>query len=230
MSQPPSKQLLPRIITGVFSLLVFILLWFGVAGRITWWTGWIFLLAFIIFVSILVWRLSKADPELLQERNRPADAAEDWDRRIMGAYTVFLVVLLLITALDGGRYGWSTVPLGVQLLGWSLLVMAGWIVWQVMVTNAYLSSWARLQDDRGQVVVQEGLYRTVRHPMYLGIILAFLGLPLALGSYWALVPGIIIGGLFIYRTYREDQLLVAGLEGYDQYAQKVKHRLLPGIW
>jgi protein-S-isoprenylcysteine O-methyltransferase Ste14 len=99
-----------------------------------------------------------------------------------------------------------------------------------MAVNAYLSSWARIQEDRGQVVVTEGLYATVRHPMYLGIAIGFAGIPLALGSWWALIPGLMIVGLFVYRTAREDRMLRQKLPGYEEYAAKVRHRLLPGIW
>lgn len=227
----PSPEVMPsRILSGVLGLAIFALAWFGIAGRVNWWQGWAFLLAFIIYVSILVWRLSKVNPELVQERNLPAEKAEAWDRVVMGLYSVVLVILLTVCALDGGRYAWSTVPLGVQMIGWILLVVAGAMVWQVMKTNAYLSSWARIQDDRSQVVVEEGLYQRIRHPMYLAIILAFLGIPLALGSWWGLIPSFLIVGLFVYRTYREDQMLIEGLAGYIEYTHKVRYRLLPGIW
>jgi protein-S-isoprenylcysteine O-methyltransferase Ste14 len=99
-----------------------------------------------------------------------------------------------------------------------------------MAVNAYLSSWARIQEDRGQVVVTEGLYGYVRHPMYLGITIGFAGVPLALGSWWALIPGLMIVGVFVYRTAREDRMLRQKLPGYADYAEKVRHRLLPGIW
>ena len=96
--------------------------------------------------------------------------------------------------------------------------------------NDYLSSWARIQDDREQAVVKEGLYRHIRHPMYLGIILGFLGIPMVLNSWWAMIPSVIIVGLFVYRTYREDKMLIDSLVGYAEYTEKVKYRLLPGIW
>ena len=99
-----------------------------------------------------------------------------------------------------------------------------------MMTNAYLSSWARIQEDRGQVVIQEGLYQYIRHPMYLGIIMSFLGIPLLLASWWTMVPCLFNIGLFVYRTYREDMMLVDGLAGYVEYTQKVRYRLVPGIW
>jgi protein-S-isoprenylcysteine O-methyltransferase Ste14 len=143
---------------------------------------------------------------------------------------VILVVLLVVSALDGGRYAWSTVPWGVQMIGWMLLAMAGVMVWNVMMTNTYLSSYARLQGERGQVVIQEGAYRHIRHPMYLGIIVGFLGLPLVLSSWWAMIPSAVIAGLFVYRTYREDQMLIGGLAGYAEYTTRVRYKLLPGIW
>ena len=230
MNKSKSKTTHSQILRGILGLAVFILLWFGIAGRFTWVQGWAFLLAFIAYVSGLVWRLSKLNPELVRERNQPAEKAEPWDRVVMGIYMVILVILWIVTALDGGRYRWSFIPLGIQLIGWLLLILACLLIWHVMMTNAYLSSWARLQEDRGQVVVQEGAYRRIRHPMYLGIILAFLGIPLALGSWWAMIPSIVIDGLFVYRTYREDLMLIQGLAGYAEYTESVRYRLLPGIW
>jgi protein-S-isoprenylcysteine O-methyltransferase Ste14 len=230
LNEPLRKVILSRIVTGTLGLAVFTLAWFGIAGRVNWWQGWAFLLTFIIYVSILVRRLLKLDPALVRERNRPADKAEAWDRVVMGIYSVILVVLLVVSALDGGRYAWSTVPWGVQMIGWMLLAMAGVMVWHVMMTNTYLSSYARLQEERGQVVIQEGAYRHIRHPMYLGIIVGFLGLPLVLSSWWAMIPSAVIAGLFVYRTYREDQMLIGGLAGYAEYTTRVRYRLLPGIW
>jgi len=230
MNRPRSKEVSSRVVTGVLGLVAFTLLWFAIAGRLTWWQGWVFLLTFVTYVSGLVWRVSKQSPELLRERNQPAEKAEPWDRVVMGIYIVILLILLAVTALDGGRCRWSSVPLGAQLIGWLLLAVAGLMVRHVMMTNAYLSSWARLQEDRGQVVVQEGAYRHMRHPMYLGIIVAFLGIPLALGSWWAMIPSTVIVGLFVYRTRREDLMLIRGLTGYADYAERVRYRLLPGIW
>ena len=230
MNDPQRKEIFSRSVTRILGLAVFTMLWFGIAGRVTWWQGWAFLLIFIIYVSLLVWRLSKVNPELVRERNLPADKAEAWDRTVMGIYTVILVVMLIISALDGGRYVWSDIPLCIQMIGWILLILAGLIIWHVMMTNAYLSSWARIQDDRGQVVIQEGMYRRVRHPMYLGIMISFLGIPLMLNSWWAMIPSIVIVGLFVYRTYREDQMLIDSLAGYAEYTKKVRYRLLPGIW
>lgn len=96
--------------------------------------------------------------------------------------------------------------------------------------NAYLFRYARIQDDRGQVVVRDGLYGHVRHTMDLGIILLFCGLPLALASWYSYIPSVLIVWLFVYRTHREDRMLQEGLAGYPDYAQCVRYRLVPGIW
>jgi protein-S-isoprenylcysteine O-methyltransferase Ste14 len=137
---------------------------------------------------------------------------------------------LALAVLDSGRFHWSVVSPWAQLLGWGALCFAGAIVWHVMGVNAYLSSYARIQEDRGQVVVTQGLYGVVRHPMYLGIVVAFLGLPLALASWCALIPGALIAALFVYRTAREDRMLHEKLDGYLEYAARVRYRLLPGVW
>jgi protein-S-isoprenylcysteine O-methyltransferase Ste14 len=229
-SEAPPVQTLPLVMRSIAGLAVFALVWFGIAGRATWVQGWAFLLAFVAYVVTLVWRLARSDPDLLRERNRTAENVEPWDKAVMGCYTGLLMVLLALSALDSGRFRWSAVPVWVQLLGWLLLCVAGTIIWHVMAVNAYLSSWARIQEDRGQVVVTEGLYGYVRHPMYLGIAIGFVGLPLALGSWWALIPDWMIVGLFVYRTAREDRMLRQKLPGYEGYAAKVRHRLLPGIW
>jgi protein-S-isoprenylcysteine O-methyltransferase Ste14 len=219
-----------RIIGGIAALAAFAGIWFAIAGRATWWQGWAFLLVFVGYVGILVWRLSRSDPELVQERIGSADRAEAWDRLLMQIYRVVVLILLALVALDAGRYRWTSVSPAAQLVGWLLLFAAGAMIWHVMMTNAYLSSYSRLQPDRDQTVVQDGAYRWIRHPMYLANIIAFLGIPLALGSWWGLLPALLVVGLFVYRTYREDLMLIHGLRGYRDYAHRVRYRLLPGIW
>jgi len=219
-----------RIVFGFVQMVALVAVWFWIAGRADWIQAWVFLAVFVVFVSVLVWRVSRIDPELVRERNQCAEAAEPWDRVVMGVYTALLVVLMVLSALDGGRFRWSVVPFWAQILGWALICTTGAVVWHVMGVNAYLSSYARLQEDRGQVVVKDGLYGLVRHPMYAGIVLAFLGLPLVLGSWWALIPGMLIDAVFVYRTAREDRMLHEGLEGYAEYAREVRYRLFPGVW
>lgn len=228
--EAPAARILPRVVGSSAGLAAFALLWFWIAGRVTWVQGWALLLAFVGYVGALVWWLARSDPDLLRERNQGAANVESWDKVVIRCYTGLLAVLLVLSALDAGRFRWSVVPVGVQLLAWGALCIAGTITWHVMSVNAYLSSWARIQEERGHVVVTKGLYRYVRHPMYLGIILAFIGIPLALGSWWALIPGLSIVGVFVYRTLREDGMLRQKLPGYEEYTEQVRYRLFPGIW
>jgi protein-S-isoprenylcysteine O-methyltransferase Ste14 len=218
------------VVLGIAGLVVFALVWFCVAGRVTWVPGGAFLLSFSVFVGALVLRMARTDPELLEERNREAENVEPWDKAVIRIYSVLLAVLQAVAALDSGRLGWSAVPLWLQLLGWVLLCVAAVVIWHVMTVNTYLSCWARIQEDRGHAVVAEGLYGHVRHPMYLGVIIGFLAIPLALASYWSAIPGLLIVAVFVYRTVREDRMLRERLPGYGDYADRVHHRLLPGIW
>ena len=121
-------------------------------------------------------------------------------------------------------------PLPAKLLAWLGLALAGALIFWALATNTYLSRMAHIQDDRGQVVVTAGPYRFVRHPMYLGVILLFLSMPVALGSWWALLLGAVIGLIFLLRTAKEDRMLRDELPGYPEYAGRVRYRLVPGIW
>jgi protein-S-isoprenylcysteine O-methyltransferase Ste14 len=219
-----------RVVAGVLLWMGLAAAWFLAAGRWNWYQGWLLLLGFVVFTTALALRLRRSDPELLRERNQPAGNVEAWDKVIIRLYTIFIAGLLFIAALDSGRFGWSRVPPRLQLLGWGLLMIAASVIWHVMKVNPFLSSWARLQDDRGQYVVTDGMYGHIRHPMYAGIMLAVLALPVSLGSWWAYMPGCVILGLFVMRTIREDLMLMRALDGYPEYAREVPYRLIPGIF
>lgn len=222
---------MPRaILQSVIALAAFASIWFGLRGRVDWWQGWAVLVAFTFFVAAFAWRLASTDPELFKERNRPGGEVPAWDKWVMRAYTLVLIVQLGLSALDSGRFRWSAMPWLVQLFGWFIVVAAGAAIWRIAMCNPFLSSSARLQDGRAQVVVREGPYAFVRHPMYLAISATFLGMSLALASWWALIPAAINLGLFVYRTYREDEMLQHGLPGYDDYARAVRYRLIPRVW
>jgi len=220
----------PRILSRLVVATLFFAAWFVVAGRVAWPQGWAVLAVFLILVAALTWRLAVTDPALLRERTQSSAKAESWDRLVMRLYVVLLLLLMLVAALDSGRFRWSVVPLWLQVMGWSLLAICAAVIWHVSVTNTYLSRYARIQKDRDHAVVCDGAYGVVRHPMYLGIILLFCGLPLVLASWYSYVPSVVIMGLFVYRTRREDQMLREGLAGYAEYAQDVRYRLVPGIW
>jgi protein-S-isoprenylcysteine O-methyltransferase Ste14 len=170
------------------------------------------------------------DPNMLKERSQKAKNVKHWDTVILNIYTVFLVIMVVLAPLDGGRFHWSHVSVCVNMLGLGLMIPSFALLMWVTVTNTYLSRYVRIQDDRGHLVVTSGPYRFVRHPMYASNILFFPSIPLLLGSWWALIPAVIIMGLFTLRTYLEDKTLQAELPGYKEYAMKTRYRMVPGIW
>ena len=219
-----------RILRGILSVVLFVALLFVPAGRWDWVAGWAFLIFALSSITILSLVLWRKDPELIKERTGVAENVESWDRTILRIYGLLVVTLLVVAGLDAGRFQWSSMPSSIHVWGWVLLIGASAAIWWVLFTNTYTSRVVRIQEDRGHRVVTKGPYRYVRHPMYVGVILAALSMPLVFGSWWALIPSAGIVVLFIVRTALEDRTLKAKLPGYVEYAERVQNRLLPGIW
>jgi protein-S-isoprenylcysteine O-methyltransferase Ste14 len=219
-----------RVVARVgLSLVAIIALLFLPAGKIDWLDAWLFLLFFFGFTLLLYAWMQRHSPALLAERQQSGPNVEPWDRTIMGIYSVLLLGLPIVAGLDE-RMAWSNPPLLLQLVGWAGLGCALAIVWWSMASNPYLSERVRIQQERGHRTVGDGPYRYVRHPMYVGVILSFLSVPLVLGSYWALVPGGLCAILFVVRTALEDRTLREKLPGYAEYTARVRYRLIPGVW
>ncbi len=138
----------------------------------------------------------------------------------MTIYTVMLLVLFAVAGLDAGRFGWSVMPIAVQIAGYVALLMAMAVTYWAMAANPFLSTVVRIQDDRGHYVVTSGPYRYVRHPMYAMMFFMWPGIALELGSWWALIPAAVIVIVFVIRTALEDRTLQAELPGYAEYAQR----------
>ncbi len=181
-----------------------------------------------LVISVLVFRRNR---DLLEERLRPGEGAKAWDQVILRIYSLLTSALFVVAGLDVGHFHWSdTVPLWGQvmaLLGFALSF--AFIIW-AMVVNDFYSRVVRIQRDRGQYVVTDGPYRYVRHPSYIGGILSWVCTALGLGSWLALVPVALIAVTFTVRTALEDQTLQEELDGYQDYARRVRYRLLPGVW
>jgi protein-S-isoprenylcysteine O-methyltransferase Ste14 len=212
----------------MFAVLAVIL--FGAAGRLDWVWGWVYLGIYLTGTLVNAWFLLRRDPELVAERGQPGEMPT-WDKVIGGLWSLAQFLLLPLVAGLDERFGW-TGPVG---LAWHVagvivftagLALFGW----AMITNAYFSTVARVQPERGQTVCHEGPYRFVRHPGYSGAILQSIGSPLLLGSAWALIPAVAAAALMAARTWFEDRMLMAGLPGYAEYARQVRHRLVPGAW
>ncbi len=225
------KPNLIRILTWLIILLgVLVLLLFFPAGTWKWLQAWmlvVFLLAyFLIYIFFGIYK----DPEQTRERSKISSNVKRWDKVIMAIYTALLPTIFILAGLDVGRFKISTVPLFLQILAWCGLIFAGTFIMWTVRTNTYLSRYARIQEDREQEVIASGPYHFIRHPMYLGIITLFLCLGPALGSWLALISGLLMDMLFVIRTAKEDQMLREELSGYEDYARQVRHRLIPGIW
>jgi protein-S-isoprenylcysteine O-methyltransferase Ste14 len=202
---------------------------FGAAGQLSWPMAWAVLgveLAYKVASFLLL------DAELLSERAAPGPGVQRLDVIIAAlGYILIYPGTLVVAGLDAVRFGPVVVfPFALQVA--ALLVFAaglGFAFWAVLC-NPYFSTFVRLQDDRGQVLISTGPYSLVRHPGYAGFLLAHLALPLALGSIWAFVPTIIGTLLFLVRTQREEMFLGEHLDGYGEYRARVRWRLLPGVW
>lgn len=223
-------QKITKMVRLICTLSLFLVLVFVPAGTLKWPEAWILIVLYLCSVSGVVFWLRKNDPDLLKERMRRKKDVKRWDRIFMFFYISFLMLLLAVPGLDAVRFQWSNVPLVLKIIGF-LGFIPGFVVgFWAMRENTYLSDAVRIQEDRGHKVCTTGPYRYVRHPMYSGVILAIICFPFALGSYFALIPAFIIVALFVLRTSLEDRTLQAELEGYKEYAETVRYRLIPRLW
>lgn len=230
MKQRKEDSTAVKVIKGVTTLLLMLVLLFGPAGTLRWPEAWFLLLFYLAAVTgIMIWMKIKA-PDLLKERMKRNKEIKPWDRILLTAYSLLLIVLLAVPGLDAVRFEWSEVPLILKALGFIGYIPALGFAFWAMKENAYASDVVRIQKDRGHTVCTTGPYRYVRHPMYTGVILFVLCFPLSLGSLYSFIPAILIVVLFIIRTSLEDKALREELPGYREYARKVRYRLLPGVW
>jgi protein-S-isoprenylcysteine O-methyltransferase Ste14 len=218
-----------RIIQVFVSVLLMGLVLFLSAGRLDWPAAWIFLGFYVLVILTLgVWAM-RQNPEVVNERGKMHNI-KSWDKMLMTLYTVMIFVLFGVAGLDAGRFGWSVMPIALQVVGLGALACAMAVTYWAMATNPFLSTIVRIQADRGHYVVTSGPYRYVRHPMYAMMFLMWPGIALELGSWWALLPAAVIVIVFVIRTALEDRTLQAELTGYTAYAQRVRYRLVPGLW
>jgi protein-S-isoprenylcysteine O-methyltransferase Ste14 len=212
----------------IFLLMMVVI--FVSAGRLSYWQGWVYAGAsLVLFLASAPLFINK--PDLIKERQRPGPGVKWWDKVFFAFYAPLYIVVYLVGCLDAGRFGWSPhLPVFAYVLGYGVLFLSHSIVIWAMWTNRFFSSAVRIQTDRGHHVVQDGPYRFVRHPGYVGAIPTPVCISIVLGSVWALIPAGGLAILVIIRTYLEDRTLQRELPGYAEYAETVRYRLLPGIW
>ena len=230
MSPQVKRGVIRWSVRETMGVVMLALLLFLAAGTVNWIAGWAMVIVIAGWVTATAIVVIPRCPELLAERVGPKKGSKTWDTVVLSLYGVTMMILWIVAGLDV-RYSWSSGIGPVAQIGAMLLVIAGHalVVWATGV-NAYFSQVVRIQTERGHTVVSSGPYRYVRHPAYAGAILLVLGAPIMLGSWWALVPGIICAVLMIVRTALEDKTLRAELPGYPEFTQRTRYRLLPGVW
>jgi protein-S-isoprenylcysteine O-methyltransferase Ste14 len=218
------------LIQVVISTLLQASILFVAAGRLDWVAAWAYIAAGLGILAINLLVVLPRNPEMVAERGRTNGDTKSWDRTLTRLALIPTLGTLIVAGLDA-RYGWSPrLPVGLHIAGLVLYVLGQGLFSWAMASNKFFATTVRIQVDRGHTVAAGGPYRLVRHPGYVGYITAWLATPLALGSLWAFTAAGLIACLLIVRTALEDRTLLEELDGYQEYAARVRHRLLPGIW
>jgi protein-S-isoprenylcysteine O-methyltransferase Ste14 len=193
--------------------------------------AWVYIGFYLVAGLVNFAFLLRYSPETIAERAKGGRGMESWDKVVGGLFAVMYFIVLLLVAGFDVRFGW-TGPLAqsIHLLGVLGFGLGYGLFSWAMISNAYFSTMVRVQEERGHQVCDTGPYRYVRHPGYVGAVLQSLAAPLFLGTLWGFIPGGLAALLIIARTALEDRTLQAKLEGYTEYAGRVRHRLLPGVW
>ena len=216
----------------ILSLLMLAVL-FLAAGTTRWWEAWAYVgMSFLVLISSrLVLILKNPDLALERAQAQNRENVKDWDRVLMPLTALVGPVVSWIVAGLDQRFGWSPdLPDAVQIMALVVIFLGSQLGSWAMIINRFFSSHVRIQTDRGHTVFRDGPYRIVRHPAYVGNLLAWLAAPVFFSSWWVIVPTVLVIIAIIIRTAKEDQTLREELPGYAEYAREVKYRLAPGIW
>ncbi len=215
---------------GIIGVAMVGVLLFASAGTVAWPMGWGIVAVYALWQVTMGLILWPTHPELLAERAQRVRDAESWDMALLSVAGIAQLAKYIVAGLDY-RFGWSadiaTLAQILALVGCALsYALMNWAV----ASNAYFTKVVRVQRERGQTVATGGPYRYVRHPGYVGTILFELLSPIALGSWWTLIAGMLGAAVMVVRTAKEDRLLQEELEGYAAYTRDVRYRLVPGLW
>jgi protein-S-isoprenylcysteine O-methyltransferase Ste14 len=217
------------LVSSLIAFVVLIALVFLPAGTFDYWQGWLFIALLVISSAGPAIYLGVKDPAALERRMRGGPLAESRTAQKIASSGTLLSLpgAIVISALDH-RFGWSSVPAAISLIGDVLVVIGIGISFLVIIQNSYAA--ANITVEADQKVVSTGVYSVVRHPMYFGNVVMMIGVPLALGSYWGLlfvIPGLVV---LATRILDEEKVLAHELTGYREYEQRVHYRLVPGVW
>ena len=216
---------------GLIVVVFFIGVFFWLAGRFDWIAGWAYIGLLICGQGSSTAYLWRKTPDLLKRRGKLGKGTKNWDKFWLVIFGLLFLAILGISALDGGRYQWSTMPAWLWSIGAILYAFFVFVFTWAMDVNPFFEKTVRIQHEIGHRVVDSGPYKIVRHPGYTGMIIGLiLTTPMLLGSFWAVVPAILAVVWTVFRTVLEDRTLRLELPGHEDYTQRVPYRLFPGIW
>ncbi len=196
------------------------------SGRWNYWQAWVFIAILVVAVLAILVYLIRNDPELLARRMQYREK-ETKQKKIVNISGILITIAFVLPGLDI-RFGWSHVPAAVVVLAEIGILAAFALFFWTMRENTYLSRIVEVQSE--QKVITSGPYSVVRHPMYVAVILMCIATPIALGSYWMVIPAILTIPIMTARILNEEKLLQENLVGYTEYMGKTRYRLIPGIW
>jgi len=214
----------------VGSPLALVALVFLPAGRIGWLPGWVFVAVLQASLGLSARLLARVNPIIYRARSRFQPGTKTWDLALLAVLFPTIIAEIPLASLDAGRMGWSDLPAWVVATGYLLLIGGVAVTAWAQAVNPFFEPGVRIQTERAQRVISSGPYRIVRHHGYSAAIALSIGIPLALASWWALLPAALAIALLVVRTGLEDRLLRAELPGYGAYAGRTRYRLLPGVW
>jgi len=196
------------------------------AGTLKFWQAYTYFAVLVVPMIFVMLYFLKKDPKFLERRTRAKEKEKQQILLSIFTTAIFLVGFI-IPGLDH-RFAWSNVPIYLVITADIIVLLGYLIIFFVFKQNSYASRIIEVNEN--QKVISTGLYGVIRHPMYLGIIIMFLPTPIALGSYWALIPFVVLPVLLVLRILNEEKVLSNNLQGYKEYCQKTKFRLIPFIW
>jgi protein-S-isoprenylcysteine O-methyltransferase Ste14 len=229
--QTNSQTTMPKVIGGLAVAAMFVGagLVFVLARRLGWTLGWIYVGMVVATLTINLACLLRWNPELIRRRMRVSKFTKTWDK-VWAVLFGLAMIAIYVAAVMEARDRVSSAPGAAWLLGLAIFV-PGWAlaIWS-MVVNPFFEKTVRIQTDHGHRVIDTGPYAYMRHPGYVGFSGWMLSTPFLLVSTWAFVPALITVVLLVIRTALEDRTLLEELPGYDEYASRVRFRLIPGVW
>lgn len=221
------KDIIKRIGQVVATFVLQGLLLFVFAGTLSWSWAWVFLMLEMV-VLIINYRVLPR--EVIAERGREKKNVKPWDRILMSISIVPALGVYALSGLDF-RLSWSPYfSFYYHIIGLVILLLGSMLFTWSMASNKFFSTMVCIQEEGVHRIAEAGPYRYIRHPGYVGYILMSIATPIALGSGYALLMSFPVIIIFIIRTGLEDKTLLSELNGYKEYAQKVKYRLVPFLW